>query len=212
MSEPPDSGVMLGGYRVRRLGLSAYEPTWRAMQQFTDTRDSATPDEIWLTEHPPIFTLGQAGKWEHVLAPGDIPVLPVDRGGQVTYHGPGQLMLYPLIDLRRRGLGVRAFVEVMEQATLALLRQFGVPGSLKDGAPGVYVNGQKIMALGLRVRRSATFHGLALNVCMDLEPFSRINPCGYQGLRHTSLYDEGGPAALDIVGEALLLEVVRALG
>jgi lipoyl(octanoyl) transferase len=186
----------------------AYEPLWRAMQNFTDSRDAITPDELWLCEHDPIYTLGQAGKWEHVLNPGDIPVLPVDRGGQVTYHGPGQLMAYPLIDLRRKSLGVRALVDLIERATLNLLRSYCIDGELKDGAPGVYVRGQKIMALGLRIRRGCSFHGLALNVCMDTEPFSRINPCGYQGLHHTTVYDEGGPADLDIVGLDLARELL----
>ncbi len=196
---------------VRTLGLRPYLPVWRAMQQFTDTRDENTPDELWLSEHEPVYTLGQAGKLEHVLSPGDIPVVPVDRGGQVTYHGPGQLMAYPLIDLRRRGLGVRALVDLIETATLKLLRGFCIGAELKQGAPGVYVADQKIMALGLRIRRGASFHGLALNVCMDLAPFTRINPCGYIGLRHTNLVDEGGPGDLSFVGEMLLQEFAKAL-
>jgi lipoyl(octanoyl) transferase len=192
---------------VRQLGRQAYEPVWRAMQAFTDARDEETTDEIWLCEHDPIYTLGQAGKWEHVLNPGDIPVLPVDRGGQVTYHGPGQLMAYPLLDLRRYGLGVRALVDLLELATVRLLQQFGIAGELQKDAPGVYVNAQKIMAMGLRIRRGCSFHGVALNVCMDLEPFSRINPCGYQGLRHTTMLGEGGPADLEIVGNAWLQQL-----
>jgi lipoyl(octanoyl) transferase len=197
---------------VRKLGLSAYEPTWRAMQRFTDLRDENTPDELWLAQHPPIYTLGQAGKLAHVLNPGDIPVLGVDRGGQVTYHGPGQLMVYPLIDLRRRNLGVRAMVDAIETATLKMLRSFCIDAHLKEDAPGVYVRGEKIMALGLRIRRGASFHGLALNVCMDLAPFSRINPCGYVGLRHTTMADECGPADLEIVGEAMITELTKVLG
>jgi lipoyl(octanoyl) transferase len=197
---------------VRKLGLSAYEPTWRAMQRFTDLRDENTPDELWLAQHPPIYTLGQAGKLAHVLNPGDIPVLGVDRGGQVTYHGPGQLMVYPLIDLRRRNLGVRAMVDAIETATLKMLRSFCIDAHLKVDAPGVYVRGEKIMALGLRIRRGASFHGLALNVCMDLAPFSRINPCGYVGLRHTTMADECGPADLEIVGEAMITELTKVLG
>ena len=196
---------------VRTLGLTPYLPVWRAMQRFTDTRNENTPDELWLTEHEPIYTLGQAGKLEHVLSPGDIPVLPVDRGGQVTYHGPGQLMAYPLIDLRRRGLGVRALVDLIENATLNVLRSFCIEAELKPSAPGVYVGGQKIMALGLRIRRGASFHGLALNVCMDLQPFSRINPCGYIGLRHTNLVDEGGPGDLSFIAEMLLQEFAKVL-
>ena len=207
----PNTPEILGVLGVRKLGLTPYLPVWRAMQHFTDTRDENTPDELWLSEHEPVYTLGQAGKLEHVLSPGDISVVPVDRGGQVTYHGPGQLMAYPLIDLRRRGLGVRALVDLIETATLNLLRGFCVDAQLKQGAPGVYVAGQKIMALGLRIRRGASFHGLALNVCMDLAPFSRINPCGYIGLRHTNLVDEGGPGDLSFVGEMLLQEFAKAL-
>jgi lipoyl(octanoyl) transferase len=196
---------------VRQLGRQAYEPIWRAMQAFTDARGEETTDELWLCEHEPIYTLGQAGKWEHVLNPGDISVLPVDRGGQVTYHGPGQLMAYPLLDLRRYGLGVRALVDLLENATVRLLKHFGIEAELRKDAPGVYVNQQKIMAMGLRIRRGCSFHGIALNVCMDLEPFSRINPCGYQGLRHTTMDLEGGPADLDIVGDALVEELRGAL-
>ena len=207
----PNTPEILGVLSVRKLGLTPYLPVWRAMQQFTDARDENTPDELWLTEHEPVYTLGQAGKLEHVLSAGDIPVVPIDRGGQVTYHGPGQLMAYPMIDLRRRGVGVRALVDLIENATLNLLRSFCIDAQLKTGAPGVYVAGQKIMALGLRIRRGASFHGLALNVCMDLEPFSRINPCGYIGLRHTNLVDEGGPGDLSFVGEMLLQEFAKAL-
>ena len=209
--QAPNTPEILGVLGVRTLGLTPYLPVWRAMQSFTDTRDENTADELWLTEHEPIYTLGQAGKLEHVLKPGDIPVLPVDRGGQVTYHGPGQLMAYPLIDLRRRSLGVRALVDLIETSTLNMLRSFCIDAQLKQGAPGVYVGGQKIMALGLRIRRGASFHGLALNVCMDLQPFSRINPCGYIGLRHTNLVDEGGPGDLSFVGEMLLQELAKAL-
>jgi lipoyl(octanoyl) transferase len=189
--------------QVRQLGRQSYEPIWRAMQQFTDQRGEHSSDQLWLTEHEPIYTLGQAGKWEHVLAPGDIPVLPVDRGGQVTYHGPGQLMAYALLDLRRNSLGVRALVDLLESTTVALLHSYCIEAELQKDAPGVYVRGQKIMALGLRIRRGASFHGIALNVCMDLEPFSRINPCGYQGLRHTCIADEGGPADLSVVANDL---------
>lgn len=209
--DAPNTSQRLNVLGVRSLGLTPYLSVWRAMQRFTDTRDENTPDELWLTEHDPIYTLGQAGKLEHLLSPGDIPVLPVDRGGQVTYHGPGQLMLYPLIDLRRRNMGVRALVDLIENATLHVLRGFCVDAELKQGAPGVYVAGQKIMALGLRIRRGASFHGLALNVCMNLEPFSRINPCGYIGLRHTNLVDEGGPGDLSIVGEMLVQALAKTL-
>ena len=171
------------------LGRQPYEPVWRAMQAFTDARDTTTPDQIWLLDHDPVFTLGQAGKPEHVLAPGDIPVIPVDRGGQVTYHGPGQLVAYPLLDLRRLGLGVRELVNRLEQVGIDLLAEFGIPAERRSGAPGLYVAGRKILAIGIRVRRGCTFHGIALNADMDLEPFSRINPCGYRGLEVTRIAD-----------------------
>jgi lipoyl(octanoyl) transferase len=157
------------------------------MQNFTDQRDETTADELWLVEHPPVFTQGQAGKAEHVLTPGDIPVIQVDRGGQVTYHGPGQIVAYPLLDIRRKGLGVRELVNRIEAAIIQVLAHFGVTGRRIEGAPGIYVEGAKIASLGLRVRRGRTFHGLAFNVDMDLEPFQRINPCGYQGLQVTQL-------------------------
>ena len=180
---PLRSGSAAGTLRVRRLGLAEYEPVWRDMQAFTDRRDEATPDELWLVQHPPVFTQGQAGKAEHVLAPGDIPVIQVDRGGQVTYHGPGQIVAYPLIDIRRRGIGVREFVHRIEEAIIRTLAHYGVRGERVCNAPGIYIGGDKIASLGLRVRRGCTFHGLAFNIDMDLEPFQRINPCGYAGLR-----------------------------
>ena len=164
---------------VRELGSQPYEPVWRAMQRFTDARTDATVDELWLVEHDPVFTLGQAGKDEHVLAPGDIPVVHVDRGGQVTYHGPGQIVAYPLFDLKRLKVGVRDYVCRIEQAMIDTLAEWNIHADRKDGAPGVYVAGAKIGALGIRVRRGCTFHGLAFNIAMDLEPFHRINPCGY---------------------------------
>lgn len=173
--------------RIRRLGLADYEPVWRRMQAFTDRRDEHTGDQLWLVQHPPVFTQGQAGKAEHLLAPGDIPVIQVDRGGQVTFHGPGQIVAYPLVDLRRKGMGVRAFVQRIEEAVIRTLAHYGVRGERVAGAPGIYVDGDKIASLGLRVRRGCTFHGLAFNVDMDLEPFQRINPCGYAGLRVTQL-------------------------
>ncbi len=172
---------------VRELGLSDYEPVWHAMQAFTDQRQDHTTDELWLVQHPPVFTQGQAGKAEHVLAPGDIPVIQVDRGGQVTYHGPGQIVAYPLLDIRRRKLGVRDLVNRIEESIIRVLDQYGVNGERRKGAPGIYVSGEKIASLGLRVRRGRTFHGLAFNIDMDLEPFERINPCGYEGLRVTQL-------------------------
>jgi lipoyl(octanoyl) transferase len=198
--------------RVRRLGRRAYEPVWRAMQAFTDARDETTPDELWLVEHDPVFTLGQAGRREHVLAPGDIPVLAVDRGGQVTYHGPGQLVAYPLIDLRRARLGVRELVLRIEQALIDTLAEYGVVASRRDGAPGVYVGAAKIAALGLRVRRGCSFHGLAFNIGMDLAPFSRINPCGYEGLEVTQLVDCGGPSDPADVAPRLVAALAAHLG
>ncbi|MCC7254415.1 MAG: lipoyl(octanoyl) transferase LipB, partial [Dokdonella sp.] len=191
------------------LGRQPYEPVWRAMQAFTNARGADTPDELWLLEHEPVFTLGQAGKWEHVLLPGEIPVLPVDRGGQVTYHGPGQVVAYPLLDLRRMKLGVRELVERIEQAVIDTLGEWNIPAQRRAGAPGVYVGEAKIAALGLRVRRGCSYHGLAFNVGMDLEPFHRINPCGYQGLAVTQLMDLGGPGSVDQVADTLLSELVR---
>jgi lipoyl(octanoyl) transferase len=175
------------GLHIRRLGLADYEPVWRRMQAFTDRRDEHSGDELWLVQHPPVFTQGQAGKAEHLLAPGDIPVIQVDRGGQVTFHGPGQIVAYPLVDLRRKGIGVRDFVQRIEEAIIRTLAHYGVRGERVAGAPGIYVDGDKIASLGLRVRRGCTFHGLAFNIDMDLEPFQRINPCGYAGLRVTQL-------------------------
>jgi lipoyl(octanoyl) transferase len=197
---------------VRELGRQPYEPVWRAMQRFTDARDAATLDEIWLLEHDPVFTLGQAGRPEHVLAPGDIPVLHVDRGGQVTYHGPGQLVAYPLLDLRRLKIGVREYVDRIEQAVIDTLDDWNIGAGRREGAPGVYVDGAKIAALGIRVRRGCTFHGLAFNVAMDLEPFARINPCGYAGLQVTSMLDLGGPSGADAVRPLLLSQLCRQFG
>lgn len=193
-----------GAARVRDLGRVAYEPVWRAMQGFTDARTADTPDELWLVEHDPVFTLGQAGKPEHVLMPGDIPVLKVDRGGQVTYHGPGQIVAYPLLDLKRLKVGVRDYVCRIEQALIDTLDHWNIRAERRDGAPGVYVAGAKIGALGIRLRRGCTFHGLAFNVAMDLSPFHRINPCGYAGLQVTSMLDLGGPSGIDAVKPVLL--------
>jgi lipoyl(octanoyl) transferase len=180
---------------VKSLGRVEYEPTWRAMQRFTDERDETTPDEIWFLEHPPVFTLGMSGKREHLLAPGEIPVVQIDRGGQVTYHGPGQLVVYTLVDLRRARLGIRDFVTALERAVVDFAATFGVTAECRRNAPGVYVNGRKLASVGIRVRRGASYHGLALNVCNDLEPFGRINPCGYAGLEMTRTADLGGPAS-----------------
>ena len=201
-----------GNCVVRDLGRRAYEPVWRAMQSLTDARDEATPDELWLVEHDPVFTLGQAGKPEHVLLPGDIPVLHVDRGGQVTYHGPGQLVAYPLLDLRRLRIGVRDYVCRIEQAVIDTLSDWNIEGRRREGAPGVYVDGAKVAALGIRVRRGCAFHGLAFNIDMDLAPFSRINPCGYAGLEVVSMRDLGGPAGIDAVKPALLDHLAARLG
>jgi len=197
---------------VRDLGRQPYEPVWRAMQAFTDARDEATPDELWLVEHEPVFTLGQAGKPEHVLMPGDIPVLHVDRGGQVTYHGPGQIVAYPLLDLRRLKIGVREYVHRIEQAVIDTLAEWNIEGARREGAPGVYVGDAKVAALGIRVRRGCAFHGLAFNVAMDLEPFGRINPCGYQGLQVVAMADLGGPSSLDAVKPVLLEALVKQFG
>lgn len=197
---------------VRRLGRQPYEPVWRAMQAFTDTRGPDTPDELWVLEHDPVFTLGQAGKWEHVLLPGEIPVVPVDRGGQVTYHGPGQIVAYPLFDLRRLKVGVRELVHRIEQAIIDTLGHWNILAARRDGAPGVYVGDAKVAALGLRVRRGCSFHGLAFNVDMDLEPFHRINPCGYQGLAVTQMLDLGGPGSLAEVETVLIGELARQFG
>ncbi|WP_442965383.1 lipoyl(octanoyl) transferase LipB [Pseudomonas sp. CGJS7] len=198
--------------QLRDLGRQPYEPVWRAMQAFTDARDADTPDELWLVEHDPVFTLGQAGKDEHVLMPGDIPVIHVDRGGQVTYHGPGQIVLYPLLDLRRLKVGVREYVDRIEQAVIDTLAEWNIEGARKDGAPGVYVAGAKVMALGIRVRRGCTFHGLAFNIAMDLSPYQRINPCGYQGLQVTSVLDLGGPSGMEQVKPALVANLARQFG
>ena len=171
---------------IRQLGQRDYLPTWQAMRDFTDRRDYATPSELWVVEHPPVFTQGQAGKAEHLLGTGDIPVVQTDRGGQVTYHGPGQLVIYLLISLREAGVGIRGLVSIMETAIIELLAAHGVEATARTDAPGVYVAGRKIASLGLRVRRGCTYHGLALNVSNDLEPFQRINPCGHAGLEVTS--------------------------
>ncbi|MBS0213799.1 MAG: lipoyl(octanoyl) transferase LipB [Proteobacteria bacterium] len=197
---------------VRDLGRQPYAPVWRAMQAFTDARDETTTDELWLVEHAPVFTLGQAGRPEHVLAPGDIPVLQVDRGGQVTYHGPGQIVAYPLVDLRRIKFGVRELVTRIEQAVIDVLADWNIHGERRDGAPGVYVAGAKIAALGLRVRRGCSFHGLAFNVAMDLSPFLRINPCGYQGLQVTCVLDLGGPGDPATLRPALVAALSAQMG
>jgi lipoyl(octanoyl) transferase len=197
---------------VRDLGRQPYEPVWRAMQRFTDARDTDTQDELWLVEHDPVFTLGQAGKPEHVLMPGDIPVIHVDRGGQVTYHGPGQIVAYPLLDLKRLKIGVREYVHRIEQAVIDTLADWNISAQRRDGAPGVYVGEAKVAALGIRVRRGCSFHGLAFNIAMDLEPFQRINPCGYAGLEVTSMLDLGGPSGAGPVKPQLLEHLADQFG
>ena len=197
---------------IRRLGLVEYEPTWRAMQRFTEERAAATPDEIWFLEHPPVFTLGVNASRTHLLAPGDIPVVHVDRGGQVTYHGPGQLVVYPLVDLRRAGVAIREFVTALERGVIDLAAQFGIGAESRRSAPGVYVEGRKLASVGVRVRRGGSYHGLAVNVALDLEPFRRINPCGYQGLQMTQLAELGGPRTVSACARALEPHLLRALG
>lgn len=198
---------------VHDLGLRPYQDVWQSMSEFTSQRDSDTPDQLWLVEHPPVFTQGQAGKPEHLLLPGDIPVIQSDRGGQITYHGPGQLVAYPLLNLRRLGFGVRDLVSALEQVLVAVLGSYDIEAYAKADAPGVYVNEQKIASLGLRVRRGCSFHGLALNVAMDLEPFQRINPCGYSGLQMAQIQDLVTPApTLNEVQERLVGEFVQKLG
>ena len=192
MSDAPvtsDSLVTRDAPIIRHLGLVPYEPTWRAMQQFTNRREPATPDEIWFLEHPPVFTLGMNASREHLLSPGDIPVVQIDRGGQVTYHGPGQLVVYPLIDLRRRRLNVRELVVALENAVIDYAASLGLAAQGSRAAPGVYVGAAKLASVGLRIRRGASYHGLALNVALDLAPFERINVCGMRGLKVTRLND-----------------------
>lgn len=196
---------------VRHLGIRPYLQTWQDMQTFTDQRDADTPDEIWLLQHEAVYTQGQAGKAEHLLHQTDIPVVQSDRGGQITYHGPGQLIAYLLIDVRRKGLGVRQLVTAMEQAVIALLARSGIAAVAKPDAPGVYVAGAKIASLGLRIRRGCSFHGLALNVNLDLTPFSHINPCGYAGLAMTQTATLGGPQTVAEAEPLLLGELARLI-
>lgn len=195
---------------VKDLGRTHYEGVFHAMKAFTASRTETTPDEIWLTEHEPVFTQGQAGKAEHLLAPGSIPVVQTDRGGQVTYHGPGQIVGYLMFDLKRLGVSVRGLVTGIEEAVVSLLVDYGIVAAPRADAPGVYVGGAKIAALGLRVRRGCSYHGLALNVCMDLEPFSRINPCGLLDMQVTQVCDLGGPEDLGAVRSLLLDKLAGA--
>jgi lipoyl(octanoyl) transferase len=196
---------------IRRLGLAPYEPTWRAMQEFTDHRDAATRDEIWLVEHPPVFTLGLNASREHLLSPGGIPVVQIDRGGQVTYHGPGQLVIYPLLDIRRNRLGVRELVTALEQSIIAYAAELGITAMGSREAPGVYVQGAKLASIGLRIRRGASYHGAALNVNLDPEPFERINVCGYRGLKVTRLADFVPSIEMAAAGEGLAPHLLAAL-
>jgi lipoyl(octanoyl) transferase len=196
---------------VRQLGRQRYMPIWQKMQDFTDTRDENTPDEIWLVEHESVFTQGQAGKDEHLLAPGDIEVIKVDRGGQVTYHGPGQQMMYVLFNLRRLKIGVRELVTWLEECIIESLAEYNIEAYAKADAPGVYVNDSKIASLGLRVRRGCSFHGLALNVNMDLSPFLRINPCGYAGMNMVQTKELEGPQNLQSAGEGLVKHMIKKL-
>ena len=193
------------------LGRQDYVPLWREMQKFTDERDASTPDEIWFCEHPPVFTLGLNASKEHVLAPGDIPVVQIDRGGQVTFHGPGQLMVYPLIDIRRANIGVRKLVTALEQSVVDLAAEYEVEAAARADAPGVYVGGDKLASVGLRIRRGSSFHGMALNVDVDLEPFTRINPCGYAELEMTDLHRLGIALQLEDTAEKLLPHFLRHL-
>ncbi len=197
---------------IRQLGRRDYLPTWQAMREFTDSRTDQTSSELWIVEHPPVFTQGQAGKAEHLLGPGDIPVVQTDRGGQVTYHGPGQLVIYVLISLREAGIGIRRLVTAMEQSIIGLLGEHGVHAQARKDAPGVYVDGCKIASLGLRVRRGCTYHGLALNVSNDLEPFLRINPCGYAGLEVTSTTRLGITDEQAVLADELAHRLASALG
>jgi lipoyl(octanoyl) transferase len=198
---------------LRELGLVDYQSTLAAMRQLTDARDAVSPDQLWLLQHPPVFTQGQAGRAEHVLAPGDIPVIQVDRGGQVTYHGPGQWVLYLMVDLRRQQLGVRDLVNLIERSVVQLLQEYAIAAATKPDAPGVYVAGEKIASLGLRIRRGCSYHGMSLNVDMDLEPFGRINPCGYEGLQVTSMAKllPDAHLNLDLIGRRLLVIVAERL-
>ncbi|MHC9509554.1 lipoyl(octanoyl) transferase LipB [Kangiella sp. M94] len=197
---------------IRELGHETYVPVWKRMQEFTDNRDDTITDEIWLVEHDPVFTQGQAGKAEHLLFPGEIPVVQVDRGGQVTYHGPGQQVAYFMIDLRRKNMGPRDLVSGIENAIVDMLAMYGIEAYPRSDAPGVYSDDQKICSLGLRIRKGKSFHGLALNVNMDLEPFSRINPCGYQGMQMTQIVEKGGPDNLERIKPDLIDQLCDKLG
>lgn len=211
MTASQNSDISNSELIVRHLGLRDYEPVWREMQHFTHTRSADTADEIWLLEHPPVFTLGLNGKPEHILDPGDIPVVKCDRGGQVTYHGPGQLVAYLLLDLRRHELGVKALVSKIEQAIIELLAEHQIHGQRREGAPGIYVDDAKIAALGLRIRKGCSYHGLSLNVDMDLKPFSRINPCGFEGLATDQLRHHAPGLDMPSVAASLVRQLKQQL-
>ena len=198
-------------FNIKQLGKQDYQRVWQAMQDFTETRYKNTQDEIWVVEHPPVYTLGRNGKEEHILHPSDIPIIQVDRGGQVTYHGLGQLVVYFLLDLRRRNLGIRQLVTLIENSLIALLDQYNVEAYSDRKAPGVYVDKKKIAALGLRVSKGCTTHGLSLNVDMDLTPFTNINPCGYQGLEITQCVDLGIKDDLDLLAKKLVALIESSL-
>jgi len=198
--------------KISFRGRQEYVPLWHEMQSFTDERDAETQDQIWFVEHPPVFTMGLNASEEHLLAPGDIPVVQIDRGGQVTFHGPGQLMIYPLLDLRRAGIGVRPLVTALEQSVVDLAADFGIAAAARADAPGVYVNDKKLASVGLRIRRGASFHGMALNVDVELEPFSRINPCGYAELQMTDLNRLGSAMSLQDAADAFLPHFLQYLG
>ena len=195
--------------QIHNLGLRPYQEIWDAMRAYTAARDATSEDQIWLVQHPPVYTQGQAGKPEHLLAPGDIPVIQIDRGGQITYHGPGQTVMYLLLDLRRAGIGIRALVSLIEESVIGYLQEQGISAQARADAPGVYVDGKKIASLGLRVRGGCTYHGVALNVDMNLEPFSRINPCGLVGMQMTQLRDLGVALDADAAGAALAARFQR---
>ncbi|MEN8259306.1 MAG: lipoyl(octanoyl) transferase LipB [Pseudomonadota bacterium] len=197
---------------LRNLGIADYQTVWQAMRRFTDRRDAETVDEMWTLQHPAVYTLGLNGKMEHLLSPGTIPVIKTDRGGQVTYHGPGQLIVYPLIDLRRMNIGIRALVSALENATIETLKQYGLLACARPEAPGVYINEKKIASVGLRVRRGCSYHGLSVNVGMDLKPFGGINICGYPGLKVTQLSDLGGPSKPVEIAVPILDCLTRILG
>jgi lipoyl(octanoyl) transferase len=197
---------------IRQLGLVDYDETFAAMKDFTDRRDSKTADEIWLLQHRPVYTLGLNADPAHVIAPDDIPVVKADRGGQVTYHGPGQLVVYTLIDLKRAGLGIRELVSALENSVIALVGRHGIDAAARCDAPGVYVDGRKLASVGLRIRRGCSYHGLSLNVSMDAEPFTRINPCGFDDLSVTQLADLGVPIDFDAIGADLTALFVAELG